>query len=79
MGLRMDDLHTPSVPSGPSSGATNGAPKDQLSLTELIAERDRIQSEILGLADVLDSVRTVSSSKFFEAEADRRVPSTESL
>lgn len=60
MGLHMDDLHAPTVPSGPS-GATNGVPKEQLSLTELIAERDRVEKEILALADVLDSVSLATS------------------
>jgi 26S proteasome regulatory subunit N4 len=55
MGLHMDDIHAPTVPSGPS-GASNGVPKEQLSLTELITERDRVEKEILALADVLDSV-----------------------
>ncbi|KAF1914218.1 hypothetical protein BDU57DRAFT_519085 [Ampelomyces quisqualis] len=56
MGIRMDDLHTPSVASGPTSGgSSNGVPKDQQSLQELIAERDRLETELKALGQVLDS------------------------
>ena len=57
MGLRMDDLHAPTVPSGPSSVPSNGVSKDRLSLMELIAEKDRVESELKALGSVLDSVR----------------------
>ena len=57
MGLRMDDLHAPTVGSGPtSSGYSNGVPKEQLSLQELIAEKDRLEEELKALGQVLDSV-----------------------
>ena len=57
MGLRMDDLHTPTVASGPtSSRASNGAPKDQMTTKELMAEKERIESELKALSSVLDSV-----------------------
>jgi hypothetical protein len=57
MGIRMDDLHTPTVASGPTSGGySNGVPKDQLSLQELIAEKDRLETELKALGQVLDSV-----------------------
>lgn len=53
----MDDIHTPTVASGPTSrGHTNGVPKDQLSLRELMEEKDRIESELKALSAVLDSV-----------------------
>ncbi|KAF2100308.1 26S proteasome non-ATPase-like protein regulatory subunit 9 [Rhizodiscina lignyota] len=52
----MDDLHAPTVASGPTSnGATNGVSKDRLSLKELIAERDRVEAELMALSSVLDS------------------------
>jgi 26S proteasome non-ATPase regulatory subunit 9 len=55
----MDDIHTPTVASGPTSGGhTNGIPKEQLSLQELIAEKDRVETELKALGQVLDSVRT---------------------
>jgi 26S proteasome non-ATPase regulatory subunit 9 len=54
----MDDIHAPTVSSGPTSGGyTNGVPKEQLSLQELIAERDRVETELKALGQVLDSVR----------------------
>ena len=56
----MDDIHAPTVSSGPTSGGyTNGVPKEQLSLQELIAERDRVEIELKALGQVLDSVRLI--------------------
>lgn len=53
----MDDIHTPTVASGPTSGGhTNGVHKEQLSLQELIAEKDRVETELKALGQVLDSV-----------------------
>lgn len=55
----MDDIHAPTVSSGPVSGGyTNGVPKEQLSLQELIAEKDRVEAELKALGQVLDSVRS---------------------
>jgi 26S proteasome non-ATPase regulatory subunit 9 len=55
--LIMDDIHAPTVSSGPtSSGYSNGIPKEQLSLQELIAEKDRVETELKALGQVLDSV-----------------------
>jgi 26S proteasome regulatory subunit N4 len=57
MGFRMDDLHAPTVTSGPTSTAhSNGVPKEQLSLMELIAEKERVEAELSTLGSVLDSV-----------------------
>jgi hypothetical protein len=57
MGIRMDDLHAPTVSSGPTSGGySNGVSKDQLSLQELMAEKDRAEAELKALGQVLDSV-----------------------
>jgi len=53
----MDDLHAPTVASGPTSTAhSNGVPKEQLSLMELIAEKERVEAELSALGSVLDSV-----------------------
>ncbi len=56
----MDDIHAPTVSSGPRatglSSATNQHAKK--SLTELIAEKDRVESELRALSSVLDSVRS---------------------
>lgn len=59
---KMDDIHAPTVSSGPtSSGYSNGIPKEQLSLQELIAEKDRVETELKALGQVLDSVRMKST------------------
>lgn len=53
------DIHAPTVSSGPtSSGYSNGIPKEQLTLQELIAEKGRVETELKALGQVLDSVRT---------------------
>jgi 26S proteasome non-ATPase regulatory subunit 9 len=57
MGIPMDDIHTPSVASGPvSSGHTNGDSKDDMNLTKLMEEKDQLESELKALSSVLDSV-----------------------
>ena len=57
MGLRMDDLHAPTIPSGPSSQpTTNGTSKKQ-SLQELSAQKENLEAELSALGSVLDSVR----------------------
>lgn len=53
----MEDLHTPTVASGSTGAVSNGASKEQLSLMELIAEKERVESELSALSSVLDSVR----------------------
>ena len=54
----MDDIHTPTVPSGPTTGqrVPNGVGKDKLSLMDLIAEKTRVEEELTALGSVLDSV-----------------------
>jgi 26S proteasome non-ATPase regulatory subunit 9 len=53
----MDNIHAPTVGSGPVSGGySNGVPKEQLSLQALIAEKDRLETELKALGQVLDSV-----------------------
>ena len=65
----MDDIHAPTVSSGPVSGGyTNGVSKEQLSLQELIAEKDRVEAELKALGQVLDSVRSNDMSR--ESPAD---------
>lgn len=58
MGLPMDDIHTPSVASGPTSaqGIRNNVDQDKLSLMDLIAEKQRVEGELRALSSVLDSV-----------------------
>lgn len=55
MGLRMDDLHAPTVGSGPTSSTyTNGTQAKQ-TLPQLIAEKDNLEAELSALSSVLDS------------------------
>lgn len=58
MGLPMEDIHTPTVPSGPTTGygAPNGVKHDRSSLLDLMAEKDRVEAELSALGSVLDSV-----------------------
>ncbi|GAB7355172.1 hypothetical protein MBLNU459_g5736t4 [Dothideomycetes sp. NU459] len=55
MGLPMDNLHAPTVASGPTSTQQNGSDKRQLSIHELMAEKDRVWGELSALGSVLDS------------------------
>ena len=56
MGLRMDDIHAPTVASGASSVKPDDAGQEKLSLQELITEKDGVWSELTALGSVLDSV-----------------------
>ncbi|KAK7541216.1 26S proteasome non-ATPase regulatory subunit 9 [Phyllosticta citribraziliensis] len=53
MGLPMDDIHTPAVAS--TNGASNGLSTQDLSLGDLIAEKQRVEGELSALSSVLDS------------------------
>lgn len=57
MGLRMDDLHAPTVASGPTSQTTTNGTEKELSLQELIAKKENLEAELSALGSVLDSVR----------------------
>lgn len=54
----MDDIHTPTVLSGPTTAqrAANGVGKDKFSLMDLISEKTRVEEELTALGGVLDSV-----------------------
>jgi 26S proteasome regulatory subunit N4 len=57
MGIPMDDIHTPTVPSGPTTRLQGSdANISKLSLMELIDRRDRLEEELKVLGNVLDSV-----------------------
>lgn len=56
MGLRMEDLHAPTVTSGPTSQAyTNGTEKEP-TFQELIAQKENLEAELDALGSVLESV-----------------------
>lgn len=56
----MDNIHSPSVPSGPVAGRNlfKTADQNKLSLMDLMAEKQRVESELSALSGVLDTVRT---------------------
>lgn len=58
MGLSMDNIHNPSVPSGPttSEGTSKAVGQDKLSLMDLIAKKEQVEAELSALSSVLDSV-----------------------
>ena len=58
MGLPMDDLHNPTVPSGPTTApASSSDPaKDKRSLLELIDAKVTLEEELFALGSVLESV-----------------------
>ena len=54
----MNNLHAPTVPSGPTSGSQGDrSALDRLSLMELISRKDNLEAELKALGAVLDSVR----------------------
>jgi 26S proteasome non-ATPase regulatory subunit 9 len=56
----MDDIHTPSVASGPTSnGYSNGVAKEKMTLKHLIDEKERIEGELSALSSVLDIVSSI--------------------
>ena len=59
--LRMENLHAPTVPSGPTSerGHTNGLKTNGLTFSELQAKKDSMEAELRALGGVLDSVRAL--------------------
>lgn len=58
MGLPMDDnIHAPTVPSGPTTANTGFGDLSKLSLMELMDQKERIESELSALSSVLTSVR----------------------
>ena len=76
MGLHMDDIHTPTVPSGPASaqGSYDKEKKD-MSLVDLIAEKKRLEEELSALGSVLDSVSAETrllSNQYSKANVFRR-------
>jgi 26S proteasome non-ATPase regulatory subunit 9 len=66
MGLRfdMENLHAPTIPSGPTSGpGANGLKTSGLSLAELQVKKDNMEAELRALGGVLTSVRGIRMLK----------------
>ncbi|CAF9912934.1 MAG: putative 26S proteasome regulatory subunit [Heterodermia speciosa] len=57
MGLHMDNIHTPSVPSAPTSSShpPKSSDADKTPLLDLIADKDRVEGELKALMGVLQS------------------------
>ncbi|TKA33134.1 hypothetical protein B0A50_00687 [Salinomyces thailandicus] len=68
MGLRMDDLHAPTVGSGPTSQPAANGIGPKLSLQELITKKENVEAELSALGSVLDShnVRMTTSLTTFD-------------
>lgn len=60
MGLRMDDIHAPTVASGPTSRPTANGTTKKLTFSDLAAQKDNIEAELAALGSVLDSVRNLT-------------------
>ena len=58
----MDDIHAPTVASGPSSGRPV-RDVSKLSMPELMQEKERIETELSALSSVLNSVSCPVSSE----------------
>ena len=56
MGLRMPDIHAPTVSSGPTSSHTANGTDRKLSLQEVIVKKENLEAELSALGSVLDSV-----------------------
>lgn len=59
----MENLHAPTVQSGPTSGpaSTNGTQTNGLTLAQLQSKKDNLEAEIRALGGVLDSVSRLSA------------------
>lgn len=55
--LRMENLHAPTIPSGPSSRSFTNGNAAQLSFAELSQKKENVEAELKALGGVLDSVR----------------------
>lgn len=52
----MDDIHTATVPAGPTSAQAEARDFSKLSLTQLIQEKERLEAELQALIGILESV-----------------------
>lgn len=56
MGLRMDDIHEPTVvPSGPTSQGPSSSAAPKQTLKQLIEQKENLEAELSALGSVLDS------------------------
>ena len=65
MGLRMNDIHAPTVASGPTShGQTNGVAKEP-TFQELVAQKENVEAGLDALGSVLESVGQIACKKWY--------------
>lgn len=58
----MNNLHAPTVPSGPTSAPTANGTSSHLSFAELQQKKDNVEAELKALGGVLDTVGRAASS-----------------
>lgn len=66
----MNNLHAPTVASGPTSSAATNGNAAHLSFAELQRKKDDVESELKALGGVLDTVRLAGLSLLFLRIAD---------
>lgn len=54
--LKMDNLHAPTIPSGPTSAPARGGQTIQRTIAELEHKKANMEAELRALGGVLDSV-----------------------
>nr|POF05952.1 hypothetical protein CFP56_53339 [Quercus suber] len=72
MGRRMDDIHAPTVQSGPTSGPSASASDKKLSFRELVTQKENVEAELSALGSVLDSVSASTVAYMLEKTVLRR-------
>ncbi|KAM0179724.1 hypothetical protein ACHAPF_002672 [Botrytis cinerea] len=70
----MENLHAPTIPSGPTSGpgAANGIQTNGLTFSQLQAKKDNIEAEIKALSGVLDSAVRTTRSRIIYLKNDHK-------
>lgn len=58
--INMNNLHAPTVPSGPNSTTATNGQLSHLSFAELQQKKDSIEAELKALSGVLDTVFVTS-------------------
>lgn len=73
MGLRMDNLHAPTVASGPTSHAQTNGTATEPTFQELVAQKENLEAELSALGSVLESVRHATSNAIPSAIANMAI------
>lgn len=78
--MKMNNLHAPTIPSGPTSAGANGVKTAGLTLPELQIKKENMEAELRALSGVLDSVsvpcreHTVRCANRFSTESTCQLP-----